>query len=309
MTDVGKAPRWPMPADLMRELRLQVERRRGISHLKQLFRKRLGYSPDFRNPSTLNEKINARKLHDRNPVFPILVDKIRVRDFVAERLGADEAGRLFLPVLGQTRDPTPEWIAAQGKGIAIKANHGCGWNLFVRSGEALDAVAMSEKMRTWLASVHGAAKMEWAYALVEPWVFSEPLMLTKDGRCADDLKFSVMDGVCRFVQIEQDRFGNHTQHFLTPTGEVLPMKMQKDGTASLPEIPPFLSELRDLAERIAADFDYLRVDFLYAEDRWALNELTIYRGSGLNPFRPRHWDWDFGAMWTMQMVPRQIGQA
>ena len=45
--------------------------------------------PNLVNPERHTEKIQRRKLLDRNPLLPILQDKLAARDYVAERIGAD----------------------------------------------------------------------------------------------------------------------------------------------------------------------------------------------------------------------------
>jgi hypothetical protein len=43
----------------------------------------------FDRPRTFNEKVCHRKLYERDPRMPLLIDKIEVKKFVAERLGAE----------------------------------------------------------------------------------------------------------------------------------------------------------------------------------------------------------------------------
>ena len=45
-----------------------------------------GYTYDFDNPVTFTEKVNTRKL-DKNPLFTICADKIKVRDYVRKKIG------------------------------------------------------------------------------------------------------------------------------------------------------------------------------------------------------------------------------
>ncbi|MWV70377.1 hypothetical protein [Helicobacter saguini] len=41
-----------------------------------------GYTPDFANPKTFNEKINHRSLYDRNPLYTPLADKLKARIYI-----------------------------------------------------------------------------------------------------------------------------------------------------------------------------------------------------------------------------------
>ncbi|WP_428391757.1 hypothetical protein [Lichenicoccus sp.] len=71
--------------------RLLVRRR-----LRHRLQTALGYIPDLRHPRTLNEKVAWRMLHDRNPLIPLTIDKLLVRDWVAARVGSE----VLVPLLG-----------------------------------------------------------------------------------------------------------------------------------------------------------------------------------------------------------------
>ena len=45
-----------------------------------------GYTPDFKNPQTFNEKIVHRILYDRNPLYTALADKLKARIYFAPKL-------------------------------------------------------------------------------------------------------------------------------------------------------------------------------------------------------------------------------
>ena len=58
-------------------------------HLKAMFRVTVGEKLDLKNPKTFNEKLQWLKLHDKNPLYNTLVDKYRVKPWVAERIGEE----------------------------------------------------------------------------------------------------------------------------------------------------------------------------------------------------------------------------
>lgn len=55
--------------------------------IRYRFKKLVGYSCHLRNPRSFNEKIQWIKLHDRNPIYTQLTDKLLVKLFVAEAIG------------------------------------------------------------------------------------------------------------------------------------------------------------------------------------------------------------------------------
>src|ERR1700761_3122095 len=54
-----------------------------------MHRRRHGTFPRLLRPRTLNDWILRRKVFDRRPVLSTFVDKLAVRDYVAEHVGAD----------------------------------------------------------------------------------------------------------------------------------------------------------------------------------------------------------------------------
>ena len=51
------------------------------------FRLLMGYKLDLKNPRSFNEKLNWLKLYNRNPLYPELVDKSTVKEYVAKIIG------------------------------------------------------------------------------------------------------------------------------------------------------------------------------------------------------------------------------
>ena len=47
--------------------------------LSYYYKKRTGKKLDFNNPQTFNEKLQYKKLYDKNPLYTMLADKYRVR--------------------------------------------------------------------------------------------------------------------------------------------------------------------------------------------------------------------------------------
>lgn len=57
-------------------------------YIRTLWRIAMGYDLDLKNPKTFNEKLQWLKLHDHNPLYTTLVDKLRVKDWVSEKIGS-----------------------------------------------------------------------------------------------------------------------------------------------------------------------------------------------------------------------------
>ena len=83
---------------------------------------------DLDNPQTYNEKIQWLKLYDRSDLKSMLSDKVRVRSWVAEKIGQEYLTKLY----GVYRCASEIDFDALPNRFVLKANHGSGWNAIVR---------------------------------------------------------------------------------------------------------------------------------------------------------------------------------
>ena len=258
---------------------------------------RTGYVADLQNPKTFNEKVQWRKLHDRNALFPVISDKYAMRQYVSVKLGDVS---VLTQLRGVSENPDAEWIQEMAKGgVALKASHASGRNLFLRADAPFGAEKVARKCRRWLDKPYGTNRHEWAYSAITPRVVAEDLMIQPDGRLAYDIKFFMFRDQCGLIDVEWDRFGQHGQIFLDTAWNRLDLRMKQDHWVEAPPMPRQFARMLDVAQILGDDFDHLRVDFLFDGERFALNELTLYNGSGMNPFRPVEWDHRLGATWGM----------
>ena len=65
------------------------------THLKIMYRALIGKKANFDDPKGFNEKLNWLKLHDRNPLYNILVDKLAVKQWVADKIGAQYVSKTY----------------------------------------------------------------------------------------------------------------------------------------------------------------------------------------------------------------------
>lgn len=65
-------------------------------YLKLLYRLSMHKRLNLKNPRTFTEKIQWLKLYDRKPKYTLMVDKIRVKEFVASTIGKE----YVIPTIG-----------------------------------------------------------------------------------------------------------------------------------------------------------------------------------------------------------------
>ncbi len=276
--------------------RLSLLDKLSLVREKRLFKRVMGYPCDLDNPRTYSEKIVWRKVFDRNPLFPVVQDKIRMRDYVREMLGDKEADEILVPLYFVTDDPEKIPFDTLPDRYVIKANHGSGWVIPVEDGRTVDRRDVVRRCRKWFGTVYGKKRMEWAYRFINPLVYGEEYLL-ENGKVPTDYKILVFGGRVRLFYAYYDRFGEASHAFFDERGNRLYNTGKHEAKSGL-ELPPNFGEMSAVAERLASPFDYLRVDLYSFHGSIRLGEMTVYPGSGTHPY-PRHMDELLGSYWKL----------
>ena len=76
------------------------------------------------------------------------------------------------------------------------------------------------------------------------------------------------------------------------------MPFSRDDYADIPEIvlPPFYSEMLQMASALSRHFPFVRVDFFLANNTYYFAELTFTPGACMMPFNPPEYDLEWGSM-------------
>jgi hypothetical protein len=259
-------------------------------------------------------------VHDRNPLFVTLVDKIECKNFVRSKIGKGFTPATFL-VAERSADVDPSTLP---RNYALKVNHASGGVIliseeFPRGGalprrggpmvrfrlhpEDADFSRIGPVLDDWLNIGYGSRKGEWAYSLVPRRIFAEEYLTTSSPFPPPDFKFFVFSGRCHAVRVfSHSAAGRSVHHFnrdgveqrvtFTPFGE-LPPRM----VTPTPELPTALTEMRALAEELGRDLDFVRVDMFEIEGRIVVGEMTIYPSGGAARITPKSLDYELGAAW------------
>jgi TupA-like ATPgrasp len=260
-----------------------------------------GRLPDLKNPRTFNEKMAWRKLYERDPRFPDLLDKIKAKQFIGNTYGKD----LIIPTLAIYDRPAEMDFTQPPLCVppyVIKCNHGCGMNIFVKDS-SFAVAAIQEKLDTWLNTDHSEATEEWAYSRISPRILVEPYL----GNLTD-YKFHVFSGVVYAIEVVLDRFGKYTINIYDRNWQLLGIKRYANRLQSdKPVQPPqTLGKMLKLAEAIGKEFSYVRVDLYEINKKVVFGEFTIYAGAAFDRFEPVEWDWKFGEQWQHRPVDRAL---
>jgi hypothetical protein len=251
--------------------------------------------PNLRNPRTLNEKIAWRKLYEHNPQFTIFADKIVVKAEIAKLIGAQH----IIETLWVGNDPEDIPFDGLKPPYVIKVNHSSGGNVFIRTAEDIKRDEIVASMRQQLGFSHGHRFREWGYLGIPHKVLVERMVEMPDGEVPEDYSFFAYHGRVHFIQLDCDRFREHKKNFYDREWNLLPVKRDCPPTSEPVSKPANLGQMINLAEKIGAQFDFVRVDLYSPPQGILFGEATFYPGAGLGVFIPKDWDNKFGEPWKI----------
>jgi len=261
------------------------------------FAETFGYPLDWENPRTLNEKLNWMKLHVRDPLQKIAADKYAVRAHVAAKVGE----QYLIPLIRKCDRAEEIRFAELPAAFVLKTNHGSGQNWIVRDKAREDERKVVRQFREWLATNHYVASREWPYKGMPPAIVIEELLLDEQGQIPSDFKFHCFGGKVATIQVDLDRETAHRRNFYDLDWQLQPFVWTEwagdkpawpNGRAVAR--PAALAEMVRVAETLAADFPYARIDLFYCGGKVYFGEITFYHGGAFERFDPPEFDRFFG---------------
>ena len=262
------------------------------AYLKRMFYCCQGYIPDLEDPKTFSEKLQWLKLHDRKPIYPLLVDKYEAKKAVGKVIGECH----IIPTIGiydRFEDIDFNTLPDQ---FVMKCTHDSGGVVICDDKKAFDASKAKRKILAHYKNNYYYLGREWPYKDVRPRILTEKYM--SDGTSSlSDYKIHMFNGKARLILVCRDRFENTglTEDFFDENWNHLDLRRPKHpNAANTPERPDELGLMIHLAEKIAADIPFVRVDFYVISGQIYFGEITFFPASGFVPFVPDGWDEKIG---------------
>lgn len=250
-------------------------------------------SLNLKAPTTYNEKINWLKLYDHNPLYTILVDKLKVKDYVIKKIGAEHV----IQTLGVwKRAEDIDWDTLPNR-FVLKTTQG-GGNIGVmicRDKSKFDIAKATAKMNAALKQDLYTSSREWPYKNVEPLIFAEEYMEDEHGELRD-YKFFCFNGKCKmlFVATERQTRKEPFFNFFDEHYNPLPLKQGHPVNPIIPEKPNGFDEMVRIAEELSIGLPHVRMDLYAINGKVYFGEYTFYHFGGVVPFEPAEWDEKIG---------------
>ena len=250
-------------------------------YLKLLYRGVIGRELHLDPPVLYSEKIQWLKLHDKNPLYPTLCDKLAAREFVRQRVGEEHV----IDLLGVWERAEQIDFATLPEQFVLKCTHDSGSAIVCRDRSTFDPLAARTKLHRKLRRNYSLAGREWPYRDVPRRILAEHFLTGSDGAQAEEYKFFCFHGTVRLLLIctnHENRYaGNYTY---LPDFSLFPVYQSILDEPEDPNRirPQRYEEMIQIAERISAGFVHMRVDLYDTKDGIKVGELTLHSSSGLS---------------------------
>lgn len=261
-------------------------------YLDLQFYKNFHRLPDWKNPKTFNEKLQWLKLYDRNPEYVKLVDKYAVKEFVAERIGAEHV----IPTLGVwERAEDIEWDSLPRQ-FVLKTTHGGGNNGVVvcTNKDTFDKEAAVKKLSEGLKHDSAAYGREWPYRFVPRRIIAEQYIEPKpEDKDLPDYKWFCFDGEPKYCQVIQNRSTNETIDFFDTEWnhqDFIGLNPAAGPAAVTPARPANLETQIRIARELSKTLPFSRIDLYDTGNNTFFGEVTFFPNSGYGRFRPEQYD-------------------
>lgn len=272
------------------------------AYLRKIFKMRTGYDLNLDNPRTFNEKIQWLKLHDRKDIYTTFVDKFEAKKYIANKIGEN----YIIPTIGVWDNFDEINFEQLPQQFVLKCTHDSGGVIICDDKSKLDLIVARKKIENSLSRNYFWAGREWPYKNIKPRIIAEEYMIDKASETngITDYKLMCFNGKvrCSFTCTERFSTDGLKVTFFDNDWNIMPFARHYPVSKKKINKPENFKNMIEIAEQLAEDMCFIRVDFYEISGKLYIGELTLYPGSGFEEFEPTEWDYQMGAWLDISSV-------
>ena len=253
--------------------------------IKQFYKSAFGKELNLDNPITFNEKLNWLKLNLKNPTAVMCADKYEVRKYISDK-GYSYILNELIGVYNKVDEIEIDKLPDR---FVLKATHGSGWNLIVKNKDDINWTPWKLVMKSWLKQNFYYYGREWVYKDVKPRIICEAYLEDSNKELLD-YKVYCFNGQPKFIQLDVDRFTNHTANYYDEKWNEMPFQYSDDNSGRKINKPKNFDEMMEISKVLSKEFQHVRVDFYEVDGKLYFGELTFFTASGTGKFNPEKYD-------------------
>lgn len=262
-------------------------------YLTLLFRFKMGYWMDWKNPKTFSEKLQWLKLYDRNPEYAQMVDKYTVKEYVAKIIGEE----YIIPTLGVWDKFEDIYFDNLPNQFVLKTTHGGGGSgvVICKDKTKFNLDDCKKRINRSMKQNIYKSLREWPYKNIKPRIIAEEYIGT-GGDYIKDYKLFCFNGEPKAILIANGRFVEPETYFdyFDMDFNHFPFKQGGPNYHSKIDVPPLFNEMKDIAKKLSKGFAHVRIDLYEFKGKLKFGEITFFDSSGFEKFDPEDWAVIFG---------------
>ena len=242
-----------------------------------------GVYPNIKRPKTYNEII----MHDvliPDPMRSRLADKYEVREWIKQEIGEE----YLVPLIGVWDNVEDIPFDKLPKKYALKANHGCGWNI-INHGNGIDIELTKVKLYDWLHSNFACACYEMHYGDINPQIICEEYIQNVDDLY--DYKVFSFDGKPEYIMFLSDRKNKLKMSFYDLEWNKLDFVYSFQKNLNKIEKPKYLDKIIKMSKKMSKIFNQVRIDwYVLNNGDIKFGEMTFSSCAGHAKWTPIEYD-------------------
>lgn len=271
-------------------------------YLKKKYKVYTGRKLDLSDPKSFNEKLQWLKLYNHRSEYTVMVDKLRVRDYIEKTIGA----QYLIPLIGVWDNPNEIDFDRLPNQFVLKCNHNSGTGLCVcRDKSKINIDTVINELRKGLAQDYFILNREWPYKDIRRKIICEKYMEDTSSNSSNingllDYKFYCFNGEPRFLYVGYADIRDGVKH---DRMTYLDLDWHKtsfnrpdhDELLFFPEKPSNFDEMIEVAKKLSEGIPFVRIDLYNINNKIYFSEMTFFPGSGFSPFSPEEAETTLGS--------------
>ena len=250
----------------------------------------MGYKLDLKHPRTFNEKLQWLKLNDRKPEYTLMVDKYRVKEWVAKKIGEE----YVIPTLAVWESVDDIDISELPSRFVLKCNHDSGSVIVCHDKASFDLETAKKKLGAAMEQNFYWLFREWPYKNVKKCIFAEEYLEDKEDDALLDYKWFIFNGEPKVMYISRDRGKTPRTNFYDMDFRLLPIRMVDPNMEEDLSKPSCFDEMKDLSVKLSVNSPFVRTDFYVVNNHVYFGEFTFFHNGGFVSIDPSEWNKKMG---------------
>lgn len=250
-----------------------------ISYVKHQYKYITHHKLNLKNPVRYTEKLQYLRLfvYPKNPLVSKAAGRAGVREYLTEK----SFEKYLIPIYGvfdKFDDIDFDKLPDQ---FVMKCTHACAFNQIVLNKTIFNKEESRKKFNKWLKTNYGKKTVERHYSPIKPQIIIEKYLGSAE-KLPVEYKIHVFNGKAKYMYVvtgrgKDIRYNNYYIDWTPFDGaQFNGWKKREEGVP----VPSNWKEMVQLAEEMAKDFPFVRVDLYNIDGKIYFSELTFTPAKG-----------------------------